>query len=130
MVVTVKYVTIVMRASVSGEGGIIALTRLMLERVQGKPIKTGLLIFAGLLGTAFFYGDGVIKPAISVLSAVEGLEIISPGLATYVIPITLVILALLFFWAKIWHWKDWVFVRSSNASVVCSASGIGRIQCD
>ena len=118
MVVTVKYVTIVMRASVSGEGGIIALTRLMLERVQGKPIKTGLLIFAGLLGTAFFYGDGVITPAISVLSAVEGLEIISPGLATYV------------FWAKIWHWKDWVFVRSSNASVVCSASGIGRIQCD
>ena len=97
MVVTVKYVTIVMRASVSGEGGIIALTRLMLERVQGKPIKTGLLIFAGLLGTAFFYGDGVITPAISVLSAVEGLEIISPGLATYVIPITLVILALLFF---------------------------------
>ena len=96
MVVTIKYVTIVMRASHLGEGGIITLSRLLLERFQDKPIKKSLLIFAGLLGAAFFYGDGVITPAISVLSAVEGLEIVSPDLKTYIIPATLAILALLF----------------------------------
>lgn len=96
IVVTVKYVTIVMRASHSGEGGIIALSRLLLERFQDKPIRKALLIFAGLLGAAFFYGDGVITPAISVLSAVEGLEIVSPSLNAYVIPISLVILSFLF----------------------------------
>ena len=96
MVVTVKYVTIVMRVSHLGEGGIITLSRLLLERFQDKPIKKSLLIFAGLLGAAFFYGDGVITPAISVLSAVEGLEIVSPDLKTYIIPATLAILALLF----------------------------------
>ena len=99
MVVMVKYVTIVMRASHSGEGGIIALSRLLLERFQDKPIRKALLIFAGLLGAAFFYGDGVITPAISVLSAVEGLEIVSPSLTPYIIPISLVILSILF-WAQ------------------------------
>jgi KUP system potassium uptake protein len=99
MVVTVKYVTIVMRASHSGEGGIIALCRLLLERFQDKPIRKSLLIFTGLLGAAFFYGDGVITPAISVLSAVEGLEIVAPSLTAYVIPISLVILSMLF-WAQ------------------------------
>lgn len=96
MVVTVKYVTIVMRASHSGEGGIIALTRLLLERFQDKPINLSFLVFAGLLGAAFFYGDGVITPAISVLSAMEGLEIISPTLKTYILPATIFILAILF----------------------------------
>ncbi len=96
MVVTVKYVTIVMRASHLGEGGIIALTRLLLERYQAKPIKKTFLIFTGLLGAAFFYGDGVITPAISVLSAVEGLELVSPTLKPYVIPVALAILLLLF----------------------------------
>jgi KUP system potassium uptake protein len=99
IVVTVKYVTIVMRASHSGEGGIIALSGLLLERFQDKPIRKALLIFAGLLGVAFFYGDGVITPAISVLSAVEGLEIVSPSLSAYVIPTSLVILSFLF-WAQ------------------------------
>ena len=85
IVVTLKYVTIVMRASHSGEGGIIALTRLLLERFHDRPIKIAFLIFAGLLGTAFFYGDGVITPAISILSAVEGLEILNPNLKTYIV---------------------------------------------
>jgi KUP system potassium uptake protein len=100
MVVTVKYVTIVMRASHSGEGGIIALSRLLLERFQDKPIRKSLLIFTGLLGAAFFYGDGVITPAISVLAAVEGLEIVAPSLIAYVIPIALVILSILFWGQK------------------------------
>jgi len=96
IVVTLKYVIIVMRASHSGEGGIIALTRLLLERFHDRPIKIAFLIFAGLLGTAFFYGDGVITPAISILSAVEGLEILNPNLKTYILPIALAIVALLF----------------------------------
>jgi len=96
MVVTVKYVSIVMRASHAGEGGIIALTRLLLERVHDKPRNVTVLVFAGLIGAAFFYGDGVITPAISVLSAVEGLEVVSPALKSYVVPATLLILALLF----------------------------------
>ncbi len=99
IVVTIKYVTIVMRASHSGEGGIIALTRLLLEHFHDRPIKIAVLIFAGLLGAAFFYGDGVITPAISILSAVEGLEIANPYLKIYILPIALVIVTLLF-WAQ------------------------------
>ncbi|MBU3636327.1 KUP/HAK/KT family potassium transporter [Polynucleobacter sp. es-MAR-4] len=96
MVVTVKYVAIVMRANHAGEGGIIALMRILLERSQGKPFIRGLLIFSGLVGAAFFYGDGVITPAISVLSAVEGMEVVSPALQPYVIPVALTILVGLF----------------------------------
>lgn len=96
MVVTVKYVAIVMRANHAGEGGIIALMRILLERSQGKPFIRGLLIFSGLVGAAFFYGDGVITPAISVLSAVEGMEVVSPSLEPYVIPVALTILVGLF----------------------------------
>ncbi len=96
IVVAVKYVTIVMRASHSGEGGIIALTRLLLEHFHDRPKKIALLIFSGLLGAAFFYGDGVITPAISILSAVEGLEIVNPKLETYILPIALVIVTFLF----------------------------------
>lgn len=96
MVVTVKYVGIVMRANHGGEGGIIALMRILLDRSQGKPLTRGLLIFSGLLGAAFFYGDGVITPAISVLSAVEGMEVVSPSLKPYIIPVALTILVGLF----------------------------------
>ncbi len=96
MVVTVKYVAIVMRANHAGEGGIIALMRILLEKSQDKPFARGLLIFSGLVGAAFFYGDGVITPAISVLSAVEGMEVVSPALQPYVIPVALTILVGLF----------------------------------
>jgi KUP system potassium uptake protein len=96
MIVTVKYVAIVMRANHKGEGGILALVRKLLERSHGKPLIKGLLILAGLVGAAFFYGDGVITPAISVLSAVEGMEVISPALKPFVIPVALVILVGLF----------------------------------
>ena len=96
MIVTVKYVIIVMRANHKGEGGILALVTKLLERSHGKPIIKGLLIFAGLVGAAFFYGDGVITPAISVLTAVEGMEVISPALKPYVIPVALAILVGLF----------------------------------
>jgi len=97
LVVTVKYLVFVVRADNGGEGGIMALTALILPR-RGVP-TTGIrwgLILIGLFGTALLYGDGMITPAISVLAAVEGLEIVAPGLETYVIPIAVLILVALF----------------------------------
>lgn len=100
MVVTVKYVFFIMRFNNRGEGGIMALTALMLGKLQPGSWQKAVLIPLGMLGAAFFYGDGVITPAISVLSAVEGLEILSPHLADYVIPVTLCILVPLFLFQK------------------------------
>jgi KUP system potassium uptake protein len=100
MVVTIKYLVIIMRASHMGEGGILALLRLLLEGSQGRPFIRAALVFTGLLGAAFFYGDGVITPAISVLSAVEGMELISPELKKYIIPVVLLILIPLFWGQK------------------------------
>ncbi len=96
IVVTVKYVLVIMRADNRGEGGILALTALALR--LGTPagrVRTWVLA-AGLLGAALFYGDGVITPAISILGAVEGLKIATPVFDPFVIPIAVVLLALLF----------------------------------
>jgi len=96
IVVTLKYVTFVLRASNKGEGGIIALMSLALHEGRAGSWQQRLLVTLGLFGAALFYGDGVITPAISVLSAVEGLEVVTPGFAPYVVPATLVILVALF----------------------------------
>jgi KUP system potassium uptake protein len=96
LVVTVKYVAVIMRADNRGEGGLLALTALVL-RATGRDKKRYLWIMAaGLIGAALFYGDGVITPAISVLSAVEGLKVATPLFEPYVIPIALVLLIGLF----------------------------------
>lgn len=98
MVVTLKYVIFMMRADNHGEGGIMALMALAMRHIRedsNSPKRRTLLIL-GLLGASFFYGDGVITPAISVLSAVEGLELISPDLKDMVIPVALGILLALF----------------------------------
>src|ERR1700686_773713 len=96
LVVTVKYVAVIMRADNRGEGGLLALTALVL-RATGRDRKRYLWIMAaGLVGAALFYGDGVITPAISVLSAVEGLKVATPLFEPYVIPISLVLLVGLF----------------------------------
>ena len=97
LVVSVKYLIFVMRADNHGEGGILALTALIVPRRRAST--TGLrwaLILLGLFGTALLYGDGMITPAISVLSAVEGLEVAAPGLEPYVVPFAVVILIALF----------------------------------
>ncbi len=96
-IISVKYLTFVMRADNKGEGGILALTSLVMRR-RGSPqvAKAGLLVTLGIFGTALLYGDGVITPAISVLSAVEGLEEVSSAFDAFVIPIAIVILVLLF----------------------------------
>ncbi|KXB29518.1 potassium transport protein Kup [Dechloromonas denitrificans] len=100
IVVTVKYVAFIMRANNKGEGGIIALMTLALHKGRPDSWQQKLLITLGLFGAALFYGDGVITPAISVLSAVEGLEIITPAFKPYILPITLVVLVGLFLFQR------------------------------
>jgi KUP system potassium uptake protein len=96
IVVTLKYVSFIMRANNKGEGGIIALMTLALQKGNPDSWQQKMLVALGLFGAALFYGDGVITPAISVLSAVEGLELITPTFKPYILPITLVILIGLF----------------------------------
>jgi KUP system potassium uptake protein len=96
LVVAIKYATFIMRANNKGEGGIMALMALALQSAKDQPKLRYFVITIGLFGAALFYGDGIITPAISVLSAVEGLQIISPTLAHYVLPITIVVLSGLF----------------------------------
>ncbi len=96
IVISIKYVTFVMRAGNRGEGGILALLALTTRSFRGTTRQRAWLIGLGIFGASLFYGDGVITPAISVLSAVEGLHIATPLLDSYVIPITLVILLALF----------------------------------
>jgi KUP system potassium uptake protein len=96
VVVSLKYLALVMRADNRGEGGILALLALLNPWRGGDTRGKTTLIVVGIFGAALLYGDGMITPAISVLSAVEGLETTAHGIAPYVIPITVVILALLF----------------------------------
>ncbi|MGN6323559.1 MAG: potassium transporter Kup [Dyella sp.] len=96
IVVSLKYVMFIMRADNKGEGGIMALMALTLRGVGGQPKLRWLLAIIGIFGASLFYGDGVITPAISVLSAVEGVKVAAPGLAHWVVPVTAVILFFLF----------------------------------
>jgi KUP system potassium uptake protein len=96
LVVTVKYVVVIMRADNRGEGGLLALTALVLRKAGADPRRRYAIMAAGLVGAALFYGDGVITPAISVLSAVEGLKVATPLFEPYVVPIALVLLVALF----------------------------------
>ncbi|PZO11182.1 MAG: potassium transporter Kup [Burkholderiales bacterium] len=96
VIVSLKYVVLVLRADNHGEGGLIAMLALASTAVKDRPELRQTLLAIGIFGTALFYGDGVITPAISVLSAVEGLEVISPAFRQYVVPITLVVLFALF----------------------------------
>jgi len=92
--VSLKYVVLVLCADNDGEGGILALLSLV-ERVTNGP-RIPILVLLGIVGAALLYGDGIITPAISVLSAVEGLKLVTPALGDFVLPITLAILIGLF----------------------------------
>ena len=92
IVVSLKYVTLILRANNHGEGGIMALLALAASSVATDRGCATRCCCVGVFGAALFYGDGVITPAISVLSAVEGLEVATPLLTPYVVPITLVVL--------------------------------------
>ncbi len=95
-IVSLKYVVLVLRADNNGEGGLIAMLALASQSVKDKPALRRALLVVGIFGTCLFYGDGVITPAITVLGAVEGLEVMSPSLHGAIIPLTLVILLGLF----------------------------------
>ena len=96
VVVSIKYVVLIMRADNGGEGGLMALLALASQSVKDRPQLRRVLLIMGVFGVALFFGDGIITPAISVLSAVEGLEIITPAAKPYVIPISLAVLFMLF----------------------------------
>lgn len=96
IVVSLKYVVFIMRADNKGEGGIMALLALALRSVRGEARSRWALAIIGIFGASLFYGDGVITPAISVLSAVEGVKVAAPNLEHWVVPITAVILFFLF----------------------------------
>jgi KUP system potassium uptake protein len=96
LIVSIKYVTLIMRADNEGEGGIMALIALIREKGLQRRLAQVTLVALGIFGASLFYGDGMITPAISVLSAVEGIEVVEPSLHELVVPITLAILAALF----------------------------------
>ena len=96
LIVSVKYVGVVMRADNDGEGGVMALAALARRLYTGRTQHAGLLLVVGIVGVSLFYGDSLITPAISVLSAVEGLEVVAPGMSRAVLPIAVVIVVLLF----------------------------------
>lgn len=98
LMVSIKYVLVLMQADNHGEGGLLALLALLVGERTGRVTKRGALrwVFLAMFGTAMLYGDGVITPAISVLSAIEGVEVATPAFAHYTVPITVVILVVLF----------------------------------
>ena len=96
VIVSLKYVSLVLRADNNGEGGLVAILALASQAVKDRPKLRSVLLLVGIFGTCLFYGDGVITPAISVLSAVEGLEVVSPRFQDWVIPLTIGILFVLF----------------------------------
>lgn len=96
IVISLKYVVFIMRADNKGEGGIMALMSLVFQKAQISDRLRYSLLLLGLVGASLFYGDGIITPAISVLSAVEGLEVLKPALHPFIIPIALAVLIVLF----------------------------------
>jgi KUP system potassium uptake protein len=96
IIVSLKYVALILRADNNGEGGLIAMLALASVAVKDRPPLRRRLLLVGIFGTAIFFGDGVITPAVSVLSAVEGLEVAAPALHRFIVPTTLIVLTCLF----------------------------------
>ena len=96
LIVTLKYVILILRADNRGEGGALALTALAVQAVKDRPLLQHFLLMLGLFGATLFYGDSIITPAISVIGAIEGLEMVTPVLTPFVVPISVVVLVLLF----------------------------------
>ena len=96
IVVTIKYVAVIMRADNQGQGGVLALATLALRGLRAGGRRQQVAVVLAMIGAALFYGDGIITPAISVLSAVEGLKVATPAFEPYVVPIAIAILVGLF----------------------------------
>ncbi|MDA1359541.1 potassium transporter Kup [Glycomyces luteolus] len=132
LIVTVFYVSLAMRADNDGEGGIMALITLIRRHSQGRGRKAGLILAAlGIFGAALFLGDSMITPAISVLSAVEGLKTVNPDLETFIIPVTVVIIVMLFAFqrkgtAVIGRWFGPIMIVWFSTLAVLGIGGIAR----
>lgn len=129
LIVSIEFVLFIMRADNDGEGGILAL----IAKVEGAPLRShrakAVLIGLGMFGVALFYGDGIITPAISVLSAVEGVEVVAPSLASLVLPVTIAILVGIF---AIQRFGTHVIGRVFGPVMlvwfgVIAAAGLGRV---
>ncbi|BBA33196.1 probable potassium transport system protein kup [Methylocaldum marinum] len=96
VIVSIKYATIMLRADSRGEGGIMVLLSLASRTAIDSPRRRRIIVFIGLIGAALFYGDGILTPAVTVTSAVEGLTVVAPKLGEFVVPTALTILTLLF----------------------------------
>ena len=96
VVVSIKYVVLILRADNNSEGGLIAMLALASQAVKHRPVLRRRLLMLGIFGTSIFFGDGVITPAVSVLGAMEGLEVAAPGLHAYIVPISLAVITALF----------------------------------
>ena len=96
VIVSLKYVMLILRADNNGEGGLIAMLALASQAVKERPVLRRRLLALGIFGTSIFFGDGVITLAVSVLGAIEGLEVATPGLTHYIVPLSLVVLTVLF----------------------------------
>jgi KUP system potassium uptake protein len=96
VIVSLKYVLLILRADNNGEGGLIAMLALATTAVKEKPQLRRVLMTVGMFGTAIFYGDGVITPAVTVVSAIEGLQVIAPASQRFVVPLALIIITALF----------------------------------
>src|SRR4029077_13227265 len=106
VVISIKYAVLIMRADNHGEGGILALLALVSPRRATQSRLRAIMVLLGLLGATLLYGDGCITPAISVLSAIEGVKVYAPHLEHAVVPLTVVILALLFLIQR--NGTDWI----------------------
>lgn len=111
LIVTFKYVCIVLRADNKGEGGVVALMARVMQQAAASPRRRTLALALGIVGASLFYGDGIITPAISVLSAVEGLEVATPALRPYVLPITM----------ASWLRCSWCSAMARHVLAACSA---------
>jgi KUP system potassium uptake protein len=96
LVVTLKYVILILRADNNGEGGAMALTALAAKAAGGTPRRRTLILLVGMLGATLFFGDSVITPAVTVMGAMEGIEVVTPALKAYVVPLSVVVLVALF----------------------------------
>ena len=115
IIVTLKYVLLLLRADNKGEGGTLTLMALA-QRAIGRSGMT--LVILGTIGAAMFYGDAIITPAVSVLSAVEGLELVAPGFAPFVVPLTVVIIVAPVRGAEPWHGPRRRLLRPDHGGLV------------
>ena len=118
IVISIKYAILIMRADNHGEGGILALLALISPRRAKHSRRRAVMVLIGLIGATLLYGDGAITPAISVLSAIEGIKVYAPQMERAVVPVTVAILVVLFIIQRNGHVLDRRHFRAGHADLV------------